>query len=48
MTTSCVHNNDPKSEITILINGITEDLLSCKNCTEKLDSFSTIQVVKHG
>lgn len=45
MTTSCVHNDEPLSEITIIKNGLEEKLLACKKCAEKLESFSTIQVV---
>ena len=44
MTTPCVHD-EPKSQIMIIMDGIKHDLLSCKNCTEKIESFSTIQVV---
>ncbi len=43
-STPCIHD-EPKSEITVIGDGVELNLLSCKMCTETIENFSTLRVV---
>ena len=50
MITSCVHNDEPKSEIIVIVDGLEEKFLACNYCIEYLQlqskkEFTIIQVV---